>query len=72
MTIRTPARLGTLIRSTRKKIRLHQSTLAKKMGSERDNGLACLVGISFTGIYALHHATLSPIRDLLVLSSRLR
>jgi HTH-type transcriptional regulator/antitoxin HipB len=33
--IRTPADLGTLIRTTRKKLRLDQSTLAKKIGVSR-------------------------------------
>jgi transcriptional regulator with XRE-family HTH domain len=32
MMIRTPADLGALIRNTRKKLRLHQSNLAKKIG----------------------------------------
>jgi HTH-type transcriptional regulator/antitoxin HipB len=35
MRIRTPADLGALIRSTRKKLRLDQSTLAKKIGVSR-------------------------------------
>jgi HTH-type transcriptional regulator/antitoxin HipB len=35
MTIRTPADLGALIRNTRKKLRLHQSNLAKKIGVSR-------------------------------------
>src|SRR5438874_7398337 len=35
MRIRTPADLGTLIRSTRKKLQLDQSTLAKKIGVSR-------------------------------------
>jgi HTH-type transcriptional regulator/antitoxin HipB len=35
MRIRTPADLGVLIRSTRKKFRLEQSTLAKKIGVSR-------------------------------------
>jgi DNA-binding XRE family transcriptional regulator len=35
MRIRTPADLGALIRSTRKKFRLAQSTLAKKIGVSR-------------------------------------
>jgi HTH-type transcriptional regulator / antitoxin HipB len=35
MMIRTPADLGTLIRNTRKKLRLHQSNLAKKIGVSR-------------------------------------
>lgn len=35
MTIRTPADLGTLIRNTRKRLRLDQSTLAKKIGVSR-------------------------------------
>jgi HTH-type transcriptional regulator/antitoxin HipB len=35
MRIRTPADLGTLIRCTRKKLRLDQSTLAKKIGVSR-------------------------------------
>jgi HTH-type transcriptional regulator/antitoxin HipB len=35
MRIRTPADLGTLIRNTRKKLRLDQSTLAKKVGVSR-------------------------------------
>jgi HTH-type transcriptional regulator/antitoxin HipB len=35
MTIRTPADLGTLIRRTRKKLRLDQSTLANKIGVSR-------------------------------------
>jgi HTH-type transcriptional regulator / antitoxin HipB len=35
MTIRTPADLGALIRNTRKKLRLDQSTLAKKIGVSR-------------------------------------
>jgi HTH-type transcriptional regulator/antitoxin HipB len=35
MRIRTPADLGTLIRNTRKKFRLDQSTLAKKVGVSR-------------------------------------
>jgi HTH-type transcriptional regulator/antitoxin HipB len=35
MRIRTPADVGTLIRNTRKKLRLDQSTLAKKVGVSR-------------------------------------
>ena len=35
MRIRTPADLGTLIRTTRNKLRLDQSTLAKKIGVSR-------------------------------------
>jgi HTH-type transcriptional regulator/antitoxin HipB len=35
MKIRTPADLGTLIRNTRKKLRLDQSTLAKTIGVSR-------------------------------------
>lgn len=35
MRIRTPADLGTLIRNTRKKLRLDQSTLAKQIGVSR-------------------------------------
>jgi HTH-type transcriptional regulator / antitoxin HipB len=35
MTIRTPADLGALIRTTRKKLRFDQSTLAKKIGVSR-------------------------------------
>jgi HTH-type transcriptional regulator/antitoxin HipB len=35
MTIRTPADLSVLIRNTRKKLRLDQSTLAKKIGVSR-------------------------------------
>ena len=35
MTIRTPADLGALIRRTRKKLRLDQSTLANKIGVSR-------------------------------------
>jgi HTH-type transcriptional regulator/antitoxin HipB len=35
MMIRTPADLGALIRNTRKKLRLHQSNLAKKIGVSR-------------------------------------
>lgn len=35
MKIRTPADLGTLIRNTRKKLGLDQSTLAKKIGVSR-------------------------------------
>jgi HTH-type transcriptional regulator/antitoxin HipB len=35
MKIRTPADLGTLIRSARKGLRLDQSTLAKKIGVSR-------------------------------------
>jgi HTH-type transcriptional regulator/antitoxin HipB len=35
MRIRTPADLGALIRSTRKKLRLDQSTLARKIGVSR-------------------------------------
>lgn len=35
MTIRTPADLGTLIRNTRKGLRLDQSTLARKIGVSR-------------------------------------
>lgn len=35
MTIRTPADLGSLIRNTRKALRLDQSTLAKKIGVSR-------------------------------------
>ena len=35
MRIRTPADLGALIRSTRKKLRLDQSSLAKKIGVSR-------------------------------------
>jgi HTH-type transcriptional regulator/antitoxin HipB len=35
MTIRTPADLGTLIRNTRKRLRLDQSTLSKKIGVSR-------------------------------------
>jgi HTH-type transcriptional regulator/antitoxin HipB len=35
MRIRTPADLGALIRNTRKKLRLDQSTLAKKIGVSR-------------------------------------
>jgi HTH-type transcriptional regulator/antitoxin HipB len=35
MRIRTPADLGTLIRNTRKRLRLDQSTLAKKIGVSR-------------------------------------
>jgi HTH-type transcriptional regulator / antitoxin HipB len=35
MTIRTPADLGTLIRRTRKELRLDQSTLANKIGVSR-------------------------------------
>ena len=35
MRIRTPADLGALIRRTRKKLRLDQSTLAKKIGVSR-------------------------------------
>jgi HTH-type transcriptional regulator / antitoxin HipB len=35
MTIRTPADLGILIRRTRKKLRLDQSTLANKIGVSR-------------------------------------
>jgi HTH-type transcriptional regulator/antitoxin HipB len=35
MRIRTPADFGVLIRNTRKKLRLDQSTLAKKIGVSR-------------------------------------
>jgi len=35
MRIRTPADLGALIRNTRKKLRLDQSTLAQKIGVSR-------------------------------------
>lgn len=35
MTVRTPADLGILIRTTRKKLRLDQLTLAKKLGVSR-------------------------------------
>ena len=35
MTIRTPADLGALTRNTRKKLRLHQSNLAKKIWVSR-------------------------------------
>lgn len=35
MIIRTPADLGTLIRNTRKRLRLDQSTLAKNIGVSR-------------------------------------
>jgi y4mF family transcriptional regulator len=35
MRVRTPADLGVLIRTTRKKLRLDQSTLAKKIGVSR-------------------------------------
>jgi HTH-type transcriptional regulator/antitoxin HipB len=39
MRIRTPADLGVLIRNTRKKLRLNQSTLAKMIGVSRLDAL---------------------------------